>query len=48
MYDKLKNIYPIFYWTCPKTKTSLSLDYMIKNKFKVVNETKQQILLSKN
>tara|TARA_Y200000002_G_C22404179_1_gene547008 strand:- start:134 stop:697 length:564 start_codon:yes stop_codon:yes gene_type:complete len=29
-------------------KTSLSLDYMIKNKFKVVNETKQQILLSKN
>tara|TARA_B100000965_G_scaffold265266_1_gene224055 strand:+ start:506 stop:1072 length:567 start_codon:yes stop_codon:yes gene_type:complete len=28
-------------------KTSLSLNYMIKNKFKIINETKQQVLLSR-
>ena len=28
-------------------KTTLSLDYMIKNNFKIINETKQQILLSR-
>jgi len=28
-------------------KTSLSLDHMINNKFKIINETKQQVLLSK-
>ena len=28
-------------------KTNLSIEYMINNKFKIINETKQQVLLSK-
>tara|TARA_B100000287_G_C20511224_1_gene733109 strand:- start:158 stop:721 length:564 start_codon:yes stop_codon:yes gene_type:complete len=28
-------------------KTTLSLDYMIKNNFEIINETKQQVLLSR-
>ena len=27
-------------------KTNLSIDYMLKNNFKIINETKQQVLLS--
>ena len=29
-------------------KTNLSIDYMVKNGFKIINETKQQVLLSKS
>ena len=28
------------------TKTNLSIDYMLKNNFKIINETKEQVLLS--
>ena len=27
-------------------KTNLSIDYMLKNNFKIINETDQQVLLS--
>ena len=28
------------------SKTNLSIDYMLKNGFKIINETKEQVLLS--
>ena len=28
------------------SKTNLSIDYMLKNNFKIINETKEQVLLS--
>ena len=28
------------------SKTNLSIDFMLKNNFKIINETKEQVLLS--